>query len=123
MLDRSKQVLRTFLLVHIGDSVEHGAQPFEPAAVAALGSGRNRNAVARPRLGAAYTDSERHLSLLWTAWSQAPFSATSPFTMHLTYGTFCQRHRMRVCRSGRICAIGHPMPTAVSTPEYPFSPP
>ena len=84
MLDRSKQERRASLLVRIDDSVQHGAQSFEPAAVAALGSGVNRNAVAEPQLGAAYTDSERHLSLLWTAWSQAPFSATSPFTMHLT---------------------------------------
>ncbi len=83
MLDRS-QVQRTSLIVRVDDSVEHGAQPFEPAVFAALRSGWNLNAVARSQLGAAYTDSERHLSLLWTAWSQAPFSATSPFTMHLT---------------------------------------
>jgi hypothetical protein len=83
MLDRSK-VCRASLHVRIDDSVQHGAQPFEPAAFAALGSRWNRNAVARSRLGAAYADSERHLPLLWTAWPQASFSATSPFTMILT---------------------------------------
>jgi hypothetical protein len=49
-----------------------------------LGSSWNRHAIARFRLGAAHPDSERHLSLLWTAWSHAPFSATSAFTMILT---------------------------------------
>ena len=36
MLDRSKKLWRTSLLVRIDDSVEHGAQPFEPAAFAAF---------------------------------------------------------------------------------------
>ena len=84
MLDRSEKLWRTSLLVRVDDSVEHIAQPFEPAAFAALGSSWNRHAIARFRLGAAHPDSERHLSLLWTAWSHAPFSATSAFTMILT---------------------------------------
>ena len=88
--------------------------------------GTDRHGVAWPRISAAYVDSETHLSLLWTAWSQAAFSATSPLTMPLTYGRFCRRcglgstgsdvcHlRIRPRRtSSRIpCPLSWPQPTS-----------